>query len=256
VVRLGPEACDEPWRELAARLGAHDVANPRAAARAIADGLRGAVAVVEEAAPTAWGGEVLRALAAAHGASEDDSVGHTAAGVGALHIVLTARDIDRPDATVFVLDATTSDDDARRWWDAVVRDPGAGPAPREVDGLAALEAWWLAARATPASARAPQPLADDGASHEGPGPRVDSAAATLLVRLALAQRSWPIAHLAALGPADACDELVARGAFVAAGRGRVACATTVAETAATAEDARAVAAALEAAEPRDAWACA
>src|SRR5436190_1190846 len=36
VVRLGAEACDEPWRELAARLGAPDVASPHVAACAIA----------------------------------------------------------------------------------------------------------------------------------------------------------------------------------------------------------------------------
>ena len=199
VVRVGG-AADDAWRDLAARLGVAASSDPLAVAQGIFTRARRAVVVVFEPVPTRWGGAVAKELAAL--ASSPDAPGQ------ALFLVLSEAPPAYRARTIAV-DPGASGEDVQLWWDAVARD-AARQTPSRLDRIDALEGWWSAARSTPADARFAPPARS-------------AAAQILLTRLALSQRSWPIAEAAGLGSGAALDELIALGAVESDASGRVAC---------------------------------
>jgi transcriptional regulator with GAF, ATPase, and Fis domain/tetratricopeptide (TPR) repeat protein len=210
VVRVG--AADDAWRDLSARLGVAASSDPLAVATGIFTRARRGVVVVFEPVPTRWGGAVAKELATL--ASSPDAPGQ------ALFIVLSEAPPAYRTRTIAV-DPGASAEDVQLWWDAVARD-AARQTPSRLDRIDALEGWWSAARSTPADARFAPPARS-------------AAAQILLTRLALSQRSWPIAEAAGLGSGAALDELIALGAVESDASGRIACRAEAASPSASAQ---------------------
>jgi transcriptional regulator with GAF, ATPase, and Fis domain/tetratricopeptide (TPR) repeat protein len=194
---LAIERADDPFRELLARLAIHAVPDALGAAQAILDRAGSLAILVQEGTRTAFARALADELArlCAEGASP------------ALVIALTERAPDATAARVIEIDGGLASDEVALWWDAVARDPsvrvGAG-----LDRLDALEAWWSAARATPADARpAPVPLSAE--------------ASRLLARVQISQRSWLAAQIGKLGSLSAAQELVRTGALALDAQGRL-----------------------------------
>ncbi|MRG91758.1 sigma 54-interacting transcriptional regulator [Polyangium spumosum] len=231
--RITEVAWDEPWREIAAQMGIGDVVEPRLVAARIVAAASGAMIVVAEGAPTHWGQAVVEEMARLFVAPR----------AGAAPLVLLLREVAAAPAgaRLVQIDPIASPEDLRRFWEAIAQAAELRLGAEE-GRLEALERWWSAARRAPLDGRAEQiPLE--------PGQR------RLCARLALAQRSFPVAEAGRLGTSEDVAALVARGAVTidAAGSMKLTGAAPM-ELEAEHDDAIAVASALEGVFPIDPWA--
>lgn len=162
-LRIDGFSCDDPWRELAVRIGAGESSDPVAAAEAIAARAEDTVILVHETSATSWGRAVVEELARIAGASEKEANEGDVSRVPALGkaLILALSDAAPPAAVlalgvrVVALEPALTPDGARRFWEAVAEESGRISASR-LDRLDALEAWWSSARATPLDRRAPR----------------------------------------------------------------------------------------------------
>ncbi|MGK4006060.1 sigma 54-interacting transcriptional regulator [Sorangium sp. So ce1036] len=222
----------DPWRELALRCGVAS-ADPTAAAQGISAVAQGAILLVSEGEPAAWGSLVLEEL------SRLIAEGSCAA------LVVVCSDVAvRPWTRALTIDAVASPEDLHLFWEAAAADAERRVVAR-LERLDALEGWCAAALSTPSEPRPARP----------PPSR---AARRLLDRLALSQRPWPSAQvdlllswgaaqeLEAIAGKGALDELSGLGLIEVDDRGWVAARRAAVDPAGVdPEDARAVAEALE-----------
>jgi transcriptional regulator with GAF, ATPase, and Fis domain len=173
------------WHEVAAKLGVGALpGDPTAAADAIAHAaqLRRAVIVAPLPQSPGWDRSVARELAS------------MAAPPAVALLVTDARGSEDLDLEVFEVGATLEAGERQRWWAALTE---AAMGEVAFESLASLDAWWGAARRSPAAREA-----------------VDAAlppdARRLLATLALTARAWPIADVALLGADLETVEALAR----------------------------------------------
>ena len=241
VVRVAGLPTDDPWRELASRVGTQGsstaplaralINDPLAAASVIAQAGAGSVLVVVDDRRTQWG----RAAA--------DEIARVLSGEGEGPVVVSLSAAPPPSgSTAHVIElGDVCPRDVKSFWRALVAD--AAP-PASIERLEHVESWWLAAQRTPADEPCEPEL-------------LSVAARRLLGRLRLSQRGWSLAQVSRLGPASARDELVHKGLFSVDGSGRLVATGApmpVIETDTT--DAVDVACALEATWPAETWAAA
>jgi DNA-binding NtrC family response regulator/tetratricopeptide (TPR) repeat protein len=174
---------DSCWREIATRLGIRRIqSDPSDVARGLVDHAGNAVVVVVgRVAQGTWDEDVLAELMRAPGQ------------LLIVHVNATDAEADRFADDRVIRVQGDADEEADVWWSGIVEE---GPVALQSRSLADLDRWWIAAsRLAPPSG----------------APELSANAELLLSRLLLARRSWPETLLAALGPADAIEELVAVG---------------------------------------------
>ena len=231
-LRVAEITWDEPWREIAAQMGLGDVVEPRLVAARIMAAANGAMILVSEGTPTHWGQAVVEEMARLFAASR----------AGAAPLVLVLREVAQAPvgARLVQIDPIASAEDLRRFWEAIAQAAELRLGAEE-GRLEALERWWSAARRAPLDGRA-APLVLE------PGQR------RLCARLALAQRSVPVAEAVRLGTSVDVEALVTRGvATIDAGSLKLTGAAPL-EIEADRDDAAAVASTLEGVFPLDPWA--
>lgn len=183
VARVGAE---EPWSALGARLGIPLRTDPSRLANELLRALSGAVVLVEDARPSAWGMAVWGAL--------DHAFAELGPEDRPLVLVVSEPGI-RWMREVIPIDARLTSDDRLRFVEALVVDE-VRDIPHDALTLPLLERGWRARRA-PITSLEPR--------------EVDVEVATLLARLRIAERAWPITSLGRLGSAHAVEQLEAAG---------------------------------------------